>query len=43
MISVLMTTYREPLEILRASVESILSQTYRDLEFIVILFRLLPM
>ncbi len=37
MISVLMTTYREPLEILRASVESILSQTYRDLEFIVIL------
>ena len=37
MISVLMTTYREPLEILRTSVESILSQTYRDLEFIVIL------
>lgn len=36
-ISVLMSVYKEPLEILKQSVESILNQTYNDFEFVIIL------
>lgn len=37
MISVIMSTYKEDERILRESIESILNQTYRDLEYIIIL------
>ena len=37
MISVIMTSYNEQEEVLRASVDSVLGQTYRDFELIVIL------
>jgi len=36
-ISVVMTTYREPEEYLRKSIESILNQTFEDFEFIIVL------
>lgn len=36
MISVLMTTYHEPEHILRQAIESILNQTYRDIEYIIV-------
>ena len=37
MISVIMSTYKEDEELLRESIESILNQTYKDIEFIIIL------
>lgn len=37
MISVIMSTYKEEERLLRESIESILNQTYRDFEFIIIL------
>ena len=37
MISVIMSTYKEDERLLRESIESILNQTYRDLEYIIIL------
>lgn len=36
-ISVVMATYREPEEYLRKSIESILNQTFKDFEFIIVL------
>ena len=36
-ISVLMSTYKEDISLLRESIESILNQTYKDFEFIIIL------
>ncbi|MBW9221130.1 glycosyltransferase [Methanothermococcus sp. SCGC AD-155-M21] len=36
-ISVIMATYREPEEYLRKSIESILNQTFKDFEFIIVL------
>lgn len=36
MISVIMSTYNEPLEYIDAAVDSILNQTYRDIEYIII-------
>lgn len=36
MISVLMSTYKEPLPWIRASVKSILNQTFRDIELVVV-------
>lgn len=36
MISVIMSTYREPLKYVRESAASILNQTYQDIEFIII-------
>ena len=36
-ISVLMSTYKEKAELLRESIESILNQTYKEFEFIIIL------
>lgn len=36
MISVLMSTYNEPLSYIRLSVESILKQSYEDIEFIIV-------
>ena len=37
MISIIMSTYKEEESLLRQSIESILNQTYRDFEFIIIL------
>lgn len=37
MISVIMSTYKEDVDILRLAIESILNQTFRDFEFIIIL------
>ena len=37
MISVIMSTYKEDERLLRESIESILNQTYRDFEYIIIL------
>ena len=37
MISVIMSTYKEDERLLRESIESILNQTYRDIEYIIIL------
>lgn len=36
MISVLMTTYNEPISLVKESIESILTQTYTDLELVII-------
>ncbi len=36
-ISVIMSTYKESIELLKKSIESILNQTYKDFEFIIIL------
>ena len=36
MISVVMSTYREPIKYIKESVNSILHQTYKDIEFIII-------
>lgn len=36
-ISVLMATYNEPLDYLKLAIESVLNQTYKDFEFIIIL------
>ena len=36
MISVVMSTYKEPIEYIEQSINSILNQTYRDIEFIII-------
>ena len=36
MISIIMSTYKEEESLLRQSIESILNQTYRDFEFIII-------
>ena len=36
-ISVVMSTYKEKIDLLRESIESILQQTYSDFEFIIIL------
>lgn len=36
-VSVIMATYKEPEELLRQSIESILNQTYKDFEFIIVL------
>lgn len=36
MISILMSTYNEPLSYIRLSVESILAQSYKDIEFIIV-------
>lgn len=36
-VSVIMSTYKEPEDLLRKSVESILGQTYKDFEFVIIL------
>ena len=35
-ISVLMSTYREPIEWIKLSVESIINQTYKNIEYIII-------
>lgn len=37
MISVVMNTYMESVELIRYSIESILNQTYKDIEFIIVL------
>lgn len=37
MISVIMSTYNEPINILKEAVQSILNQTYNDFEFIIVL------
>ena len=36
MISVVMSTYKEPIEYIEQSINSILNQTYRDIEFVII-------
>ncbi len=36
MISVIMSTFREPIEYIRCAVDSIMNQTYQDIEFIII-------
>ncbi|MDD8048026.1 MAG: glycosyltransferase [Thomasclavelia sp.] len=36
-VSVIMATYKEPIEQLKQSIESILNQSYKDIEFIIIL------
>lgn len=36
MISVIMSTYREPIEYIRSSISSILNQTYKDIELIIV-------
>ena len=35
-VSVIMSTYKEPIEWIQQSVDSILNQTYKNLEFIII-------
>ena len=35
-VSVIMSTYKEPIEWIQESVDSILNQTYKNLEFIII-------
>ena len=35
-ISVIMSTYKEPIEWIRRAIESILNQTYKNLEFIIV-------
>ena len=37
MISVIMSTYNEPIEFIRQSVQSILKQTFKDIEFIIVI------
>ena len=37
MISIIMSTYKEEETLLRESIESILNQTFKDIEFIIIL------
>ena len=37
MISIIMSTYNEPLSLVKKSVESILTQSFKDFEFIIIL------
>lgn len=37
MISIIMSTYKEEENLLRESIESLLNQTYKDFEFIIIL------
>lgn len=37
MISVIMSTYKEDVQVLKQAIESILNQTYRDFEFVIIL------
>lgn len=36
-VSVIMSVYNEPLEILTESIESVLNQTYTDFEFIIVI------
>lgn len=37
LVSILMSTYREPLEYIKQSIDSILCQTYKNIEFIIII------
>ena len=37
MVSVLMSTYNEPLSYIQISIESILTQSYKDIELIIII------